>query len=380
MKIVIPAILAILLAGCGGGHSPRQTEAASLPPVTVQTVTVQSVDWPVTYEAPGTVRARTSAVLSSRVMGYIREIRAEPGDRVGAGQLLVTMVSKDLEAAVRQAEAAENEARSAIAEADNGIASARAQLALAQSTFRRMDTLHKQTSISDQEFDEAQARLRTAQAALEMAQGKRSQLEAKIAQAKQGVASAGVMQSYSRIHAPFAGRVIEKTAQPGQLATPGAPLLTIEKAGGYRLEAPVEESLLGTIRVGQKAKVALDAYTQTLDARVEEIVPAVDAQSRAFLVKAALPAAPNLQSGLYGRLLIERSHRQSVVVPVEAIRERGELQSVFVAENGIARTRMLTVGSRRNGNAEVLSGLEAGERVVHPVPANLADGMKVEVR
>jgi RND family efflux transporter MFP subunit len=380
MKIIIPALLAILLAGCGSGHSPGQTEPASLPPVPVHTAAVKSVDWPVTYEAPGTVRARTTAVLSSRVMGYIREIRAEPGDRVAAGQLLVTIDSRDLDAAVHQAQAAETEARSAIAEADNGIASARAQLALAASTFRRMETLHRQTSISDQEFDEAQARLTTAQAALEMAQGKRAQLDARIAQAKQGVASAGVMQSYSRIHAPFAGRVIEKPGQPGQLAAPGAPLLVVEQAGGYRLEAPVEESLLGTIRVGQKVKVALDAYNQTLEARVEEVVPAVDAQSRAFLVKASLPGAPNLQSGLFGRLLIERSHRQSAVVPVEALRQRGELQYVFVAENGVARTRMLTAGSRRDGNAEVLSGLTAGDRIIHPVPGNLSDGMKVEVR
>lgn len=379
MKIVIPALLATLLAGCGG-HAPQKTEAASLPPVAVQTVAVQTVEWPVMYEATGTVRARTAATLSSRLMGYIREIRVQPGDHVRAGQLLVTIDSRDLDSAVRQAQAAETEARSSIAEADNGVAAAKAQLALAQATFNRMETLHKQTSISDQEFDEAQARLRTAQASLEMAHSRRTQLDAKIAQAKQGVESAGVMQSYNQIHAPFAGVVTEKPAQTGQLATPGTPLLTLEQAGGYRLEAAVEESLLGSIRVGQKVKVALDAYGQTLDARVDEIVPAVDAQSRAFLVKASLPAAPNLQSGLFGRLLIARAARQSAVVPVAAIRQTGELQSVLVAENGVARTRMVTVGSRQDGMAEILSGLSTGERIIHPRPAGLSDGMKVEAR
>jgi RND family efflux transporter MFP subunit len=346
----------------------------------VQTVAVQTVEWPVTWDAPGTLRARTAAAISSRLMGYIREIRVEPGDRVAAGQLLVTIDSRDLDSAVRQAQAAETEARSAVAEADNGIAAAKAQLALAQATFKRMETLHKQTSISDQEFDEARARLSTADAAVEMARSKRTQLDAKIAQARQALESAGVMQSYSQIRAPFAGVVTDKQAQAGQLAAPGTPLLTVEQAGGFRMEAPVEESLLGTVRVGQKVEVVLDAFGgQTLQARVDEIVPAIDAESRAFVVKAALPSAPNLRSGLFGRLRIGRSTRQSVVVPEEAISQRGELQSVIVADSGIARMRMVTVGARREGQAEILSGIATGERVIYPRPANLVDGMKVEV-
>jgi RND family efflux transporter MFP subunit len=379
MKVTVTALVAILLAGCGE-HAPKRTEAASPTPVPVHTIEVQTAEWPVVYEAPGTVRARSIATLSSRVIGYIREIHAQPGSRVNAGQLLVTIDAHDLDASVKQAQSAEAEARSATAEADNNIASAQAQLTLAQATFKRMESLHKQTSISDQEFDEAQARLRTAEAALEMAKSKRSQIDAKVAQAKQGVASADVMQSYSRIFAPFAGVVTEKPAQAGQLAMPGMPILTVEKVGGYRLEAPVEESLLGSIRVGQKVRVALDASNRIIDARVDEIVPAVDAQSRAFLVKASLPGAANLQSGLFGRLLIDRGARQSIIVPAEAISQRGELQSVLVAENGVARARMVTVGRRDQGKIEILSGLSPGERLIVPRPANLQDGSRVEAR
>jgi RND family efflux transporter MFP subunit len=379
MKIMISAFLAVLVAACGG-HAPTRTEAERVPPVAVRTIQVQTVDWPITYEAPGTVRARTASTLSSRVMGYIREIHVQPGDQVIAGQLLVTIDSRDLDASVRQAQAAEAEANSAIAEADNGIAAAKARLLLSEVTFKRMESLHKDTSISDQEFDEAQAQLKTAQASLEMAQSKRAQLDAKITQAKRALESAGVMQSYSRIHAPFAGIVTEKAAQPGQLATPGSPLVTIEQAGGYRIEAPVEESLLGRVRLGQTLRVHLDVHGKTLEARVDEIVPAVDVQSRAFLVKAALPPAAGLRSGLFGRLLIDRGTKQVVTVPAEAISLRGELQSVFVVDDGVARTRMVIAGARREGNAEILSGLVAGERVIHPRPGNVADGMKVEVR
>jgi RND family efflux transporter MFP subunit len=378
-KTISCVVVALVLTGCGG-HAPKETEAASLPPVAVQTIQVEMQHWPVIYEAPGTVRARTATTLSSRVMGYIREIRVEPGDRVRAGQLLATIDSRDLDTGVLQAQAAETEARSAVAEAESGLAAAKAQLALARTTFKRMEDLHRKTSISDQEFDEAQARLRTAEANLEMAESRRRQLDAKIAQTQQAVQSAGVMQSYTQIQAPFSGLVTEKTGQTGQLATPGMPLLTIEREAAYRLEAPVEESLLGSIRQGQKVKVVLDAYAQTLDARVDEIVPAVDAQSRAFLVKASLPPAPTLRSGLFGRLLVERSPRESLVVPVDAIRQTGELQSVLVVQDGTARTRMITVGGSREEKAEVLTGLAPGERIIYPRPATLADGMKVEAR
>ena len=372
-------LIFVLLAGCGS-HRGVHTEAASAPPITVQTVAVQTEDWPITYEAPGTVRARTSADISSRVMGYIRDVRVRPGDRVQAGQILASIDPREMDAAVRQAQAGELEAHSATVEADNGIAAAQAQLALSRATFNRMKTLHEKTSISDQEFDEAQAKLRGAEASLQIAESKGKQLSAKIAQARQIVESASIARSHGQVVAPFAGVITARAAEPGQLATPGMPLLTLEADAAYRLEANVEESMLREIRLGQRAKVALDAHGQVVDARIDEIVPAVNAQSRAFLVKASLPFTPNLRSGLFGRLLIERGARSSTVAPASAITQRGELEFVFVAENGFARTRMVTVGERREGAVEIRSGLNSGDRLIHPRPADLVDGARVETR
>ncbi len=99
-----------------------------------------------------------------------------------------------------------------------------------------------------------------------------------------------VTRSYAEVLAPFAGVVTAKSVEPGNLALPGAPLLTIEREGAYRLEASVEESQLAAIRVGQPVSVTLDGVDRTLDARVSEIVPAVDAASRAYIVKIDLPA------------------------------------------------------------------------------------------
>ena len=219
------------------------------------------------------------------------------------GQLLVTLDSQDLDANVRRAEAAEAEVMSAIPEADNGVAGAKANLDLAQSTFKRMEELASKKSISNQEFDEASARLKSAQAAYEMARAKRAQLDSKRAAVQQEIRGATIMRDYTRISAPFSGVVTAKSVEPGNLAAPGAPLLTIEREGAYRLEASVDESRLPFVKAGQTVDVALESLDRRFTARVSEIVPAVDAASRAYIVKIDLPAVPNLRSGMFGRAM-----------------------------------------------------------------------------
>jgi RND family efflux transporter MFP subunit len=243
-----------------------------------------------------------------------------------------------------------------------------------------MKDLFDQKSISNQEFDEASARLKVAQASHEMAQARRAQLTSKIAQAEAARRAAEVMRGYAQITAPFDGVVTEKAAEPGTLAAPGAPLVTLERQGEYRLEAAVEESRLAAIRTGQSAEVVLDALDRSLNGRVSEIVPAVDAAARAFTVKIDLPALPQLRSGLFGRARFQLGRRQALAVPAAAVIERGQLFSVLVMEEGRARNRLVTVGQRLGERLEVLSGLQAGDRVIHPAPAGLADGARVEVR
>jgi RND family efflux transporter MFP subunit len=213
-----------------------------------------------------------------------------------------------------------------------------------------------------------------------MALSKRTQLDSRIARAAHAVESASVMRSHAAIRSPFAGVVTEKRAEPGQMATPGTPLLTVEQTGAYRLEAPVHESMLGTVRQGQTVSVVLDAANQTVTGRVTEIVPVVDPQSRAFLVKVTLPPSPLLRTGLFGRMRVQRGVSHALTVPAGAIVSRGSLQSVFTIDNESARMRMITAGDSRDGHVQILSGLQAGERIVYPRPANLSDGARVEVR
>ncbi len=365
------------LAGCGGSHSEPKPVAAVMP-VSVTTQPAERVEWKTVVDVPGTIRATTTTTLSSRVMAYVQDVRVRAGDRVAAGQVVALVDPRELESGLAGAKAAQREAESGLTEADNGIASAQAQLTLARVTFERMKALFEKKSVSHQEFDEAQARLRTAEAAVAMAEARRAQLDDRIAQARQGVATASLMRGYAEIRAPFAGLVTERMAEPGQLATPGAPLVTIEREGAYRLEAPVEESMIGQVWTGQTVQVVLG--DKTVDGQVTEIVPAVDAASRAFLVKASIRGGTAVRSGMFGRLRLEREMRQTITVPVGSVAERGALASVLTVERGVARQRIVTLGERRGDAVEVLSGLAEGEPVVHPRPLGLRDGSRVEVR
>lgn len=369
----------VMLSSCESEQARRAT-ASPPAPVPVRIAIVSAEDWPAVYEAAGTVRARTAGSISSRVMGYVQNVSAQVGDRVREGQVLVTLDARELESAVRGAEAGRSEVQSAIPEAESAVAGAKASLDLARATFGRMEDLYAKKSISNQEFDEASARLKGAQANHEMARAKRAQLDSKLAQAGQGVRSATIMQDYSSITAPFSGVVVARSIEPGNLATPGAPLLTIEKDGNFRLEVSVDESRLPSVRMGQAVEVTLEALARKLNARVSEIVPVVDAASRSYVVKLDLPAIPQLRSGMFGRAYFALGSRKVLVAPAAAFVERGQLQSVFVVEDGAARTRLVTAGRRSKESVEILSGLNAGEKIITPVPAGLQDGARLEVR
>jgi RND family efflux transporter MFP subunit len=369
----------LLLASCGSEPARRAAQPQT-PPVAVHTVAVSTEDWPASYEATGTVRARATATISSKVTGYVQQVSVQVGDHVREGQPLITLDARDLDVSLRRAEAGRAEVESAIPELENATAAAKANLDLAQATFQRMEELAGKKSISNQEFDEASARLKAAQANYEMTRSRRTQLNSKMAGVEEEVRAAGIMRDYAKLAAPFSGVVITKTVEPGNLATPGAPLLTIEQDGLYRLEASVDESKLASVRVGQAVEAVIEATDRKLNARVSEIVPSVDSASRAYIVKLDLPATPQLRTGMFGRAIFPLGTAEVLAIPVAALMERGQLQSVFVVEDGVAHTRLVTTGRRARDAAEVLSGLNAGERIVAPLPPGLQDGARVEVR
>jgi multidrug efflux pump subunit AcrA (membrane-fusion protein) len=366
------------LAGCGGSE-PETAPVESLPAATVVVERLALTEWPETYEAVGTVRARYSAEVSSRIPSLIQQVHVRAGDQVRAGQLLVELDARDLDSNVRQAEAAKVEAENAILEATHAEASAQTQLQLAEVTHKRFAELLEKRSVSPQEYDEAEARLQSAKAAVAMAAARKQQAEAKRSQAESGITAAKVAAGYATIHAPFAGTVTERRLDPGSLASPGMPILMLDQAGAYLLEAAVPESRLAMVRVGQQVTVRIEALAGDYSGQVMEIVPEVDAASRTFTAKITLPNRRELRGGMFGRAIFPGSARQLLTAPANAVTERGQVQSIFVAADGVARRRLVSLGSELQDRYEVLAGLEAGELVVLD-PGSLQDGQGIQIR
>lgn len=376
--IAFAVVATLALAGCS--HSEPAKPDANTPRVAATTVPIQRTAWPETLDVPGTVHAVTEAVISSRVMGVIASMPVKEGDSVRAGQVLATLDTREMDSAAAAAAAAVDEAKAAAPEADQAVAGASAQLELAQVTHDRLQRLFEKQSVSRQELDESTARLKGAQSALDMARARRAQVEARIRQATSAAASASIMKGYTRLLAPFDGLVTSRPGQVGILAAPGVPLLVLEKGKAHRLEVAVEESRLPALHPGDPVSLTFPALAAPLDARISEILPAVDAATRTATIRINLPSSPELRSGLFGRARLTLGRRMALVVPSSAVVERGQIQSVYVVENGVARSRLVTLGARDGDRCEVLTGLEQGERVVAPVPAGLSDGARVEVR
>jgi len=397
MKMTFAILAAIGLTAITAASCGQKSEAAAKKPPVVKGARVERVSMsPVEdyYEAIGTVRSMTTTVLSSKIMGTIISLRAREGEKVSAGQVIVEIDNRDASAQLQKADAGLRQAQEGLAEVEQAInaaksaqAAAEANQRLADSTNARYRALLDRKSVSPQEFDEARSKQEMAEAEarraadnLKMLAAKRQQALAGIDQAKAEIATARVFVSYARITSPISGVVVSKNTEVGSTATPGAPLLTIEDSSRYRLEVAVEESRLGKIGMGQRARVRIDALGgDDLEGGVSEITPAADPMSRSYSVKIDLPARQSLRSGLYGVARFASGQRQAILIPQKAVAQRGQLAGVFVVDDaGVARLRLIKTGKSYGESVEALSGLSDGERIVVDGVANVREGVKVQ--
>jgi membrane fusion protein, multidrug efflux system len=391
LKLSIITLLVLLAASC-----EKKQEAAAEKPATVSGIQTEVVNLSSTsdyYEAVGTVRAKTSTVLSAKIVGSITALRAREGDHVRAGQTLIEIDNRDARTQVSRAQAGVREAQTGTDEVDKNIraaesakAAAEANKALAESTLKRYQVLRDRKSVSPQEFDEIETKYKVAVVEVERAErmlqslaARKNMVLARIDSAKADVDVAQVQVGFARISSPINGVVITKHAEVGSLAAPGTPILTIED-NNYRLEAAVEESQLRNIRLGANAIVTIDALGQEeMSGRVVEIVPAADPASRSYTVKIDLASKSLLRSGLFGKARFVSGDREVLAIANKAIVQRGQLSYVYVVDaSGIARMRLITLGKQTGERVEVLSGLSNGERIVSDGTVLSREGVKVQ--
>lgn len=366
----LPIVLAALMPLAGPVACSKKPEVVAAPAVVrgVRVVPVQARQVADTVDAIGTVQPVEQATLAAQVMGTVSSVAVREGDRVRAGQTLVT-----IHAAQLQSEA--ERARASAGAIGQQIAAAESDAALAASTLRRYEVLREKKSVSPQEFDEVQARSKAASARLDAV--RQQEKEARAAES-----SARTIESYTRIHAPFDGVVTERKVDPGALAAPGSPLLTVEKAGRLRLEVSVDESLLSAVRMGAVIPVQIQAAGGApIEGKVVQIVPAADPASRSFLVKIDLPSTAGVRSGMFGSARFPRGSRVILPVPRSAVVTHGSLQGVYVVDaSGIASLRYITLGAARGNEVEVQSGLSAGDTVIEAPGDRELAGKRIEAQ
>ncbi len=370
----VMAFAGFVLPACSSGTKTTPVEAET--PITVTVATVVMADVADTFEAGGVVQARTTATIMARIQAPVREVRVAPGDRVRAGQVLIVLDGRDLAAHARSA-------RAAALAADQGVTAAAAEqqgadaaLALARTSHARIAGLYAKRSATPQELDDATGALRAAEARAAGTAARAQAAASGVDGARAASEAAETTASFALITAPFDAIVSEKMVEPGNMAAPGTPLMRVEDTRGFRLDVRVDESRIGQIAVGAVVAVSVDSGTgaapTTLSGTVAEIGRAVEADARAFLVKITLPDTTGLRSGTFGRAHFSGHARRALTVPANALVHRGQLTSVLVVEQDIARVRLVSVRG-----TEVLAGLSEGDVVIVAAPPTVTDGSRV---
>jgi len=338
-RLLLGAFLAFFLSGCHHGHDETPALPGSLPPVKVALVEARVEESNGVERVVGEVRAKTRSRISVKISGRIASINARVGLRVKRGELLARLDAAEIGAKLDQAEAA---------------------LDQAERELNRYRGLLSQGAEPQAEFDAVESRQRIAAAT---------------------VKEARAMREYTEILAPFDGTVSRKLAEVGDIAAPGRPLLELEGDEGLQFVADVPEALVSRLGLGEKLSIQIDGQSSPKLAAMTEIAPSANPLSRTLQVKLDLPDSPDLRAGQFGRALVPVAGAANVRVPASAVIERGQLEMLFVGENGKARMRLVRVGKTMGDQVEILSGVEAGESVVvSDTLPSLRDGQPISSR
>lgn len=292
-------------------------------------------------EAVGSVQPRKRTDVASQLLATIREVKVRPGDRVMAGDVLVVLDDRELLAQQREATAA--------------LSAAEADLVTRKGDLERGRVGMRTGVVTREDFDRFAGAAKVS--------------EAQVQRAKEQIARLEIQYSHTRITAGTGGLVADRLAEPGDVAAPGKPILSVFDPGDLELHAAVPESLAAGMTVGQKVRVRVEASGINAAGQVREIVPQAQQASRTVLVKVGLtsPTGSPALPGMFGRISIPIGQVDRLVVPRAAVRNVGQLELVEVAEpDGTLTRRFVRTGRPVDDKVEILSGLSEGEQVALP--------------
>lgn len=326
--------------GGGGGRGPGGRGGMGGPPA-VETAAVETGSIAREIEVSGTVEPLRSVGVNAQSAGALVSVNAEEGDYVQRGAVMARLDARELEAQV---------------------ASARANWEVARDAFARAQQLRERQVITQAEFDAARAAEAAARASLD-------QLRTRI--------------GYTVVRAPAGGVVTEKLVETGAVVGAQTKLFTVAEVSTLVTRVGVSELDVGSLRVGQGARVMLDAYPgQRFEGRIRRIFPAADPATRLVPVEVALTgeAARAARPGFLARVAFALGARDGVLlVPASAVVGQAGAQQVFVVVDGKAERRTVETGLSSEGRVEVVSGLREGEAVVVTGSNNVRNNADVRV-
>jgi RND family efflux transporter MFP subunit len=332
--LILMVALIGLITACKGKAQDETVKRPVVDQVTIINITPSIVDE--VYETTGTVRSDHTSQVASRAMGVVTSLLVQEGDIVKAGQLLLTMDDRDAAQRLRAANMAAE--------------SAKQNKMLSETTWQRYKNLYDQKALSRQEMDQIETQKKVTQ----------SEYEGAMAMADE----ARTYQSFTRVKAPVSGRISQKYIDVGSMANPGIPLLSIEENGSSYVEVAVDERLRNKIKTGMDAEVLVDSSSQSQRGTIRQVLPSIDSLSRTFVVKIDLKGAQS-RNGLFVRVRIPVGKKETILVPENAIVQKGQLTGVYVVDDrGVVTYRLIRTGAAYASGTEIISGLALRDRVI----------------
>jgi RND family efflux transporter MFP subunit len=312
----------------------KQDKPLKLPPNSTVLVEKKQVDDVMAW--PGTVKSKTVANISAKMTARILEIKVHAGDKVKKGDVIARLDERDVRDQEQTALAA--------------LAGANALASKAKADEQRIRSLYGKEAATRENLDGVVSQAKQAQAGVNQASSVVNEVRAHLAD--------------TILLAPFDGSVLKRLKEPGDMALPGSPLVSVQTEQGLRLEADVPTSCAGQFYSGMSVTVRIDALSKTVNAQIDEISPEVDPQTRTQLIKISLPALTGLQPGFFGWMEQACNQHDALIIPASAVQHIGQLEMVQVLIDGQAQTRHIRTAKKFGEQIEVVSGLHAGETVI----------------
>ncbi len=374
------ALVILLLAGCGAGRS-NESKSAAKQPAAVQAVQAQLHPITRKLEVVGTLFPEEQVVVSSQVEGQVLKVHVDVGDRVSAGQVMVSLDTEELryqmerQAANLQRTMARlglNDERGQVKDVMQvpDVKKAAAELQDAEQKFNRARDLHRQELVARQDLDAADARYRSAKAAYEVAVQQVRTLEAEFRSQRADLEIARKKLRDAEIRAPFDAFVQERQVAPGQYLRVQTPVMTMVKPNPLRLRADIPERMTNWVRNGQAIEARTEAMPdRVFHGRISRITPQVKEQTRSFAVEALINNSELLlKPGLFVRATVATTKvDQVLLVPEAALKYAFGIYRLLVIQNGTLVGREVKLGDRFEQRVEIAEGAKAGEWVaLHP--------------